>query len=80
MIWFLAKAGIAITDPSKHLIPVISDFSFVSVLVQRCQSALAPQQAWEDDRYPRFLHWEAETVLELPNSHIIHEVKKPKSK
>lgn len=54
--------------------------SSVSAFTQRCQSAVASEQTYEEDNYPHFSNWKAETVFELPKPQIIHWINGSKSK
>lgn len=72
--------GIALNDPSQHLIPITDHFSSVSAFTQRCQSAIASEETCEEDSYPHFSHWKAKTVFELPKAQKIHWMNRPKSK
>lgn len=54
--------------------------SSVSAFTQRCQSAVASEQTCEQDTYPHFSHWKAETVFELSKPQIIYWMDRPKTK
>lgn len=62
------------------MIPITDHISSVPAFTQRCQSAEASEQTCEEDSYPHFSHWKAETVFELPKLQIICWINRPKSK